>query len=159
MMVNKLLMLRTLAGWLISHWVITVCSAPIACPLLSLCKYRGTQYYFQSIWKKKLTKLCFSSGVLFMHCVCLLAMTQRLNLDLKAEQTQLAKSFRFWSLGRLWLVAERSCGFGQLLRHRGDQRLCYTSLESFPSSPLCRCESVWTFLSRRVRGGSWTPGL
>ncbi len=59
--------------------------------------------YFQSIstLEKKRNKLCFSSGVLSMLCVCLLAMTQRLNLDLKAEQTQLVKSFRFWSLGRL----------------------------------------------------------
>lgn len=53
------------------------------------------------IFLLKLNKLCFSSGALVIYRVCLLAMTQRLNVDFKAEQTQLASSFRFWSLDHL----------------------------------------------------------
>lgn len=35
---------------------------------------------------------------------------------------------------------------------------CTMIVVGLTSSPLCRYELVWTFLSRRAPAGSWTPG-
>lgn len=69
------------------------------------------------IFRAFLLLLCFSSGVLFLRCGGLSALTQRLNLDVEAEQTRNRQRVSDFGLGavcdqRLEGVADPSsfCG-------------------------------------------------
>lgn len=128
MKVNKILTLRTLAGWLISHWVIM------------LSTYKMSSFVIVQVQRSStLSSEHFYSGENWINCALVLgSMCRPVNIDSKAQSwcqgwaDTTGKEFRFWSQGRLWLLDGRSCGSWQLLRHKGDRRLYCTSLESFP---------------------------